>query len=213
MIVNDDISIDPDAFAAAIRRHLSKDNGIHEIVYFDEDKLRTIPRRSDVFLQVSLIGKLLGRYQRTTVPKTGSYRSFSCVAISRELFEKINGFDEDLVFTYEDADFVARAIEFGAVQKCATEGGVIHAHSVSSGRHVDRVLPVATYSAARYLDKRSGSFIANTIVIIFALAFRVLFVPFTRAKKINHLRGIFSSALAVARRSQHRPNLPDYTTL
>lgn len=214
LIVNDDISLDTKTFESAVGRYLRNPSGLREIVYFDEDKARLLPRRWEVFLQVSLIGKVLENLRkREVVPESNSYRSFSCVAISRELYDLSRGFDEDLLFTYEDADFVARARKLGAVQRVAANSGVTHLHSVSSGKHVDKVLPVATYSAARYLDKRGGSLTVNTVIIILALLLRLALVPITRAPKNKHLSGICHSALAVIRRSHLRPQLPHYSKL
>lgn len=214
LIVNDDISFDTEAFSAVVAQYLKDADGLFEIVYFDADKARPLPRRREVFLQVSMMGKVLNNFSTPPqVREEESYRSFSCVAISRELYENSGGFDESLLFTYEDADFVARARHFGAVQRVVDESGVVHSHSLSSGKHVDKVLPVATYSAARYLDKLGGSTALNTVTIILALLVRLSFVPITRAAKLKHIRGIYNSVVAVLRRSHMRPQLPDYSKL
>jgi GT2 family glycosyltransferase len=213
LIVNDDISLDTETFTVALSKYLRDSSGLREIVYFDEDMPRPLPRRWEVFLQVSLIGKVLEKFWMPKVPESTSYRSFSCVAISRELYDLSDGFDDDLLFTYEDADFVARSRQFGAVQRAVVESGVIHSHSMSTGKHVDKVLPVATYSAARYLDKRGGSLALNSATILLALAVRLAFVPVTRTMKKKHVSGIYHSAMTVVRRSHMRPQLPHYSKL
>jgi GT2 family glycosyltransferase len=213
LVVNDDVSINEDTFAETAREYLIENTGALEIIYFDVDKLRRLPRRLEVFLQVSLLGKLVNKIQPSEFRGDKSYRSFSCVAISRELFDRSGGFDDDLVFTYEDADFVARAIKLGAVQRCPGGSGVVHAHSVSSGKHIDRVLPVATYSAAIYLDKKGGFTSLNTAIILSALVARLIFVPFTHSVKSKHVNAIFAAAVAVVKRFREKPRLPDYLDL
>jgi GT2 family glycosyltransferase len=213
LVVNDDISFDSETFPTAVKNYLGDSTARREIVYFDADMPRSLPRRRDVFMQVSLVGKLLGKLKTPTLTVAESYRSFSCVAISREIYALCNGFDEDLLFTYEDADFVARARQFGVVQRVVTESGVIHAHSLSSGKHVDSVLPVATYSAARYLDKLGGSIQVNSAIILLALLARLIFVPATRAPRSKHLRGIYDAAKAVIKRARMQPHLPEYSKL
>lgn len=213
LIVNDDINLDADTFSKAVNANLGANNKHPEIVYFDEDVSRPIPGLRDVFLQVSLLGNIIRKLRTPHVSEKESYRSFSCVAISRELFDLNDGFDDDLLFTYEDADFVARARKFGARQRVVGECGVFHSHSLSSGRHIDKVLPVATYSAARYLDKRGSSLAVNSLVILLALLIRLAFVPVTRASKKRHLKGIYFSAKTVILRAHRRPQLPDYAKL
>lgn len=213
LIVNDDISITAEFFSDAIEQYLSQNAEPLEIVYFDEDKPRSVPARLDVFLQVSLLGKIFSKLRKSPDKAGLSYRSFSCVAISRDLYDLCQGFDEELLFTYEDADFVTRASQLGAVQRVAHASGVRHYHSVSSGKHVDTVLPVATYSAARYLDKIGGGTLSTSAIVLMALIVRLLFVPATRAAKWKHVRGIGRSAVSVLRRSSVRPDLPAYDTL
>lgn len=213
LIVNDDVTLDLDLFDVAVQNYLLGSSSSLEIVYFDEDKPRRIPHRVDVFLQVSLLGKAVGRIRKSPAESPSTYRSFSCVAISRDLYNLCNGFDEDLIFTYEDADFVARASRLGAVQRVAKMSGVTHLHSISSGKHVDVVLPVATYSAARYLDKLTGQPTLNSIIVLLALLLRLAFVPVTRASKKKHVLGIRRSIAAVIRRMNVRPELPKYLDL
>ncbi|WAJ32010.1 hypothetical protein OUO20_12505 [Arthrobacter sp. FX8] len=213
LIVNDDINLEVDLFRAAIMGTLETQGVVNEIVYFDIDRIRRIPQRLQVFLQVSLLGKVLPVHEKHLHADSNSYRSFSCVAISRRTFELNAGFDPDLVFTYEDADFVSRAIRTGARQRCVTASGVTHSHSVSSGKYIDAVLPVATYSAAKYLDKLGSPRLLNTLIILAALALRILFVPATRSPKSKHLKGILSSCIAVINRGRVQPQLPLYSEL
>ena len=212
LIVNDDISLDVEQFSAAVEEALSSCTEELKIIYFDVDRLRPLPKATDVFLQVSLLGKFLPEVTRgTSIDESQSYRSFSCVAVSRALYDSLDGFDMSLPFTYEDADFVRRAQAIGATQETVLASGVVHSHSVSSGKYIRQVLPVATFSAARYLDKlekdRQG---ANTSLVLIALFLRIFGIPFSRAPKFEHFLAIFESARAVVRRMEEVPQLPDY---
>jgi GT2 family glycosyltransferase len=213
LIVNDDIVLDPERFAETATDFLRADELRADIVYFDEDQQRTIPGAFEVFMQVSLLSNVIRRIPLRRTVTGHTYRSFSCVAISRRLWEQSGGFDPDLPFTYEDADFVRRSIELDAVQICALESGVTHSHSVSSGRYVDRVLPVATYSAAMYLDKKNGRPRSNSLLLETALLIRVLLVPLAKSSRLKHLRGIRRAMSAVWQRQHSFPELPDYQRL
>src|SRR4029453_12957464 len=106
LIVNDDMSVDAAAFSEAVATALQRSDDGLSIVYFDVDRPRPIPTETDVFLQVSLLNRFVRRTVDDLAKESETYRSFSCVAISRMLYDKVQGFDTSLPFTYEDADFV-----------------------------------------------------------------------------------------------------------
>lgn len=214
LIVNDDIELSGAVFQKAVREHLSRPASLEShLVYFDQEPPREIPRRIDVVLQVSLIGARLARIIPSLGPRRKTYRSFSCVAVSRALWEKVGGFDETLPFTYEDADFVRRAHEVGFREQVITNQCLEHKHSVSSGAHIASVLPVATYSGALYMDKWYGCHLLNSVLLTLALLSRIPIVPFARANKAAHLIGIVRSARAVWCRRASSPSLPYYEEL
>lgn len=214
LIVNDDIEIDLPLFECALDRHLTVEGARSpRILYFDEENARRIPTRLDVVLQVSLVGSWLSKKVRLRAEEARAYRSFSCVAISRQLWTVLSGFDKSLPFTYEDADFVRRAYDAGFEQNLAYDSGIVHKHSISSGNHVSVVLPVATCSGALYLDKWYGHQSFNTVLIMGALLVRLLVVPFARASTAAHLSGIANSLVAVLKRRSQMPKLPLYGDL
>lgn len=211
LIVNDDVQVQPADLQKAVEEHLSlKASKTPQLVYFDEEEARQIPTRGDVVLQVSLIGGWLSKKLRSGRKPIHAYRSFSCVAISRQLWDLIGGFDPSLPFTYEDADLVRRAYQVGFSPVLASQSGVVHKHSVSSGQHVSAVLPVATYSGAVYLDKWYGKPVLNTMLLVSALFVRLFVVPFARPKKSSHIAGIAKAFSAVIRRRTCVPKLPLY---
>jgi GT2 family glycosyltransferase len=210
VISNDDIEVD----VARLKETLASiGDGPRndDLFYLVEERPRPIPGRWEVFLQCSMLNRirLLGFPAR----EGDSYQSFSCVAISRRLWCAAGGFDENQPFTYEDADFVRRALSAGFTTIAATETGVTHMHSVSTGAYIDRVLPVATTSALAYLNKWHPQSGINRLTILSGLFFRILLVPLARSSKVQHLRGIrraMVSVLASPRHTSSKPLLPDY---
>lgn len=211
LILNDDVVVDQKAFSVALRE--LDESGLDDIVYYDPER-RRIPRRIDVLFQVSLLGRIMdhGWTQRPLDP-LDSYHSFSAVAISRRAWMALGGFDESLRFTYEDADFVIRARSKGLSARFRAESGVEHLHSVSTGRYIDRVLPVAIMSSVAYLRKWYGGIGGGRALILIGLAIRLPLSVFTQASKRRHIRGIFRAACAVVKNDPESVSLPGFESL
>lgn len=140
-----------------------------------------------------------------------AYQSFSMVAVSRAAWDALGGLDAAIPFTYEDADFIRRALDAGYRCVAETGTGAVHRHSVTTSQHIRAVLPVSAYSALVYLDKWHPGHRRNAALIVAALVLRVPLAGFTRAAMGEHLRGIGAAIRAVT--GGPRPELPGYGAL
>ena len=98
------------------------------------------------------------------------YAEGSAALVSAAAYEKLGGFDEDLGFYYEDADFSVRARAAGLPVKEVAGARVWHKGSVSAGRGLS---PFKAYWRARNTMKfafkhRSHSHVAVNAVYHFA---------------------------------------------
>jgi len=78
------------------------------------------------------------------------YAEASALLVSREVFEKLGGFDEDFGFYFEDADFSVRAHEAGFPVMEVAGARVWHKGSLSAGRGLS---PFKAYFRARNAPK------------------------------------------------------------
>lgn len=62
-----------------------------------------------------------GRY-----PRSASWLSGACLAVSREMWERVGGFDEDYFLYWEDIDFSIRAVAAGARLEVAEDVRAVH---------------------------------------------------------------------------------------
>ena len=73
-----------------------------------------------------LRGSPLSRYYRTAPSKVDGYIAGCCLAISREAWDKLGGFDEEFFLYGEEADWQQRANDSGWEVRLATEVAVRH---------------------------------------------------------------------------------------
>lgn len=214
VIVNDDVHVEEADLLGHLRR-IASTSPSPEIVYLVDETARTIPGLREVVTNLSLIGVSSSRLRRKTrgssptdtLPST-DYASFSFVAIRKDLWQTLSGFDEKLPFTYEDADFVRRAYELGARAIIAPLPGARHEGSRTTSSYVDIVLPVTAWSAVKYLEKWTKSVPLSRVVVIAAMIMRIPLVLFSRANRRKHLIGILTSVRAVWICAE--PELPNY---
>lgn len=206
VIANDDIEIAPRQFAAALETGVLRAPAEVGMVYLIDQPERGIPGLFDIFLQVSMLSRV--PMLRRGKPRAEGYGSFSCVAIRRETWIRLGGFDEAMRFTYEDADFARRAMDAGYHASWMRDAGTRHAHSKASAEHVADVLPVATASALAYADKWVRHRISNRILLFAALQIRMVLAPWSKAPLGAHWRGAVRSMSVVLRGA--RSELPAF---
>lgn len=209
LILNDDTEIDDSTLQTCLQlteQHLATDS---VLAYLDPGMRRSVPDRMSVFRSVSLLDSVLARLGiGGAVEADGPwYKSFSCSLISRGLWDELDGFDRRLIYTYEDADFGARALQAGATV-LAPNTGLLHEGNSTSKKHVATVLPVSVYSAREYLVSRGDGRIAASAVVAAALVVRCLSTPMAGVPMGAHLRGIGRGLRAVT--SGPAPSLPRY---
>lgn len=146
VVCNDDISIDGPGFGATIAELVGHRGGQRVLAFFDPGPRRAVPGPTGVFTSIALIDAIARRLRLPARPVRGAwYKSFSLCAISAPLWRELGGFDPRLPYTYEDADFAARAFAAGATLLDVSEGGVAHEGSGTSRGLVARVLPVSVH--------------------------------------------------------------------
>lgn len=213
IIANDDLLLDSDSFILFWTQH-HHEIPLCGISYLYTESPRSFPGRTAVFMNFSLLGRVVncGRFGVGRREQRQTYQSFALVVIQKDVWRVLNGFCEDLPFTYEDADFARRAHLKGISSASFPNSAVHHDHSKSSRTNVSTVLPVSAWSALRYLDHWTPqhwiSRWTNRIVLTTALATRILLIPFSSAHKLNHLKGIVAAQRAILFGIQ--PMLPKY---
>lgn len=219
MPVNDDVLIDARELREEVSRWATLDP--RQLVYLDPVEPKPIPGLWSVLGQVSLVGGAWLRLRQRVVeadllnqqPKAARdmFRPFSIVAFDRQLWLDLDGFDESLIYTFEDADFGRRAIECGAEIAFPAVRGVVHSKSGTSKRHADKVIPVAVWSASRYLVTLGYPSVMARTLCALASVVRIAAIPGTRIPPRAHLVGLLRSVRHLTTNSA--PTLPAYKSL
>lgn len=81
----------------------------------------------------------------------------ACLLIRRELFDRLEGFDEEFFLYYEDVDLALRARRLGALSWFAASGTITHFGGGSSRRIPARRLGLSLASRLRYARKHFGA--------------------------------------------------------
>lgn len=214
VILNDDLLFDSDDLARCVSVEQLGMFDLATIVHFDDEPARRIPTRFGVFLNVSLISNVARRspLRRHAPRRAGgnSYRSFSAVAIGREAWDCVGGFDTRYPFTYEDADFIRRTTEHG-VQVKTMPSSIVHLHSQTSGRFVTAVLPVATWSALEYLTKWFGRRTLQRGLLLVALGLRAPIAVVANPRPRKQIRAVINTAKALV--NDEKPSLPAWASV
>lgn len=215
-IVNDDISVDEQRLRASLTEILARDPKDRVLAYLDPVRPKDMPTLASVLSSVSLVGPLVSRLrpqrgddERRTDPYR-YFRPFSFVLVSRGLWDHLKGFDPRMIYTFEDADFGRRAALESADVYFVEDAGITHSVSSTSRRHIDRVLPVAVWSACAYLEKWAVPRPVARVLCVAALLVRLAAVPVANVPRLKHLRGIWAAIVALV--AQRQPTLPDYET-
>ncbi|WP_322613552.1 glycosyltransferase family 2 protein [Dermacoccus abyssi] len=214
LVINDDIELEEGALlphVEALPDAMSK-----TLIFLDPVEPKRIPGMGSTLGQVSLISAPVARLRRVfgsgrTKHSGDRFRPFSIVMISRGLWDGIGGLDEDMPYTFEDADFARRAELAGADLRFPATEGIRHPASSTSKRHVDKVVPVAAWSAASYMTRWYTPPGVARALCAGALATRALFVPITPADRRSHLVGIRRGISALL--TNRKPDLPDFDSV
>lgn len=207
MVVNDDMSLDGQILARFVTGFTERQRPA--VAYLDPVVRKPIPGLWATLGQLSLVGsRLRGPGASATASPRGSFRPFSLALISRDLWEALQGMDSNLLYTFEDADFARRADLLSAEAAFPCLGGIDHATSSTSRRHVDTVLPVAAWSAAEYLTKWSCPRPVARALCSAALVARFAAVPVAHVDRRSHVIGIARAIRALV--SGRRPDLVKY---
>lgn len=207
VILNDDLSFRPDELKSCLSAATLDSFGLASIVYLDNEPARQLPTRMGVMLNISLLSTIFRKLNRAPsrqLQAESSFRPFSAVAIGREAWEKLGGFDDRYPFAYEDADFVRRARRC-QIQISAVDTRIDHLHSETGRKFVDLVLPVATWSALEYLTKWYGLRNFNRLLLSFALIMRIPPAALLKNPR-KQIRAIHHSLKALIR--DEKPSLP-----
>lgn len=216
LILNDDVKVD-DSALLNIHDDLAVLPPKVGMAYLDQEPDRSIPGAVEVFHGLSLLSVATRRLptfrDRALSPANeaanGTYKSFSAVFIRHEVWDELSGFNRDMPFTYEDADFVRRASLAGYDSVTFVTHGFSHEHSASTKSNIDTVLPVMTWSARAYLTKWSGlSRWTITALLVSALLLRLLILPFSTAPVYKHYVGVRTALISLLRSEQ--PLLPKF---
>lgn len=214
VLLNDDLLFG-DETPARIRDAVA--SATSDVLLFDPEPARAVPRRREVFESLSLLEAAATRLRErgfpTALPRAGgdTYKSFSAVAISRAAWFETGGLDNRFVFCFEDAFFVRRYLNRGGIRPTSLDVGIAHKKSITTGRHIARVLPAIAYSARTYLEATGSHPRSADALVVAALLVRLALIPFACAPAGAHVHGVLRSLRAVVRRRE--PALPDYESL
>lgn len=207
-ILNDDVELDPELLAPATLRLRGDD--LPRVVFLDPEPWRRIPGVMQSLITLSLLSGIFRKVGSYAAESSG-YKSFSAVVISQTAWSIIGGFDTNLKFNYEDADFVRRARGEGIAIEAIGNSGVHHQHSVTGRRYIDVVLPVSAWSTRGYLMTLGVHRSMASGLCVLALIVRVPLSLFVSGSRRRHLAGIGRAIGAILRGRE--PSLPEYQAL
>jgi GT2 family glycosyltransferase len=96
------------------------------------------------------------QHQMLKAQQSIDYVSGCCMAIRREVFEKIGLFDPDFFFYFEDVDFCVRAVRSGFQIGVNPQVIIYHALSSSIGRFSNKAIYYNVTSNLRFITKHLG---------------------------------------------------------
>lgn len=122
-----------------------------------QDSLIEIPSGWDV-IKESLFLSYISKKSQQTILATGKFAlSGACIMMSKSLFNKIGGFDENL-FWMDDVDLCYRAMREGAHVRFLAEWSVMHTIGVSSSKNYNKVIANQLISKLKFFRKNSRWF-------------------------------------------------------
>ncbi|MDQ3679170.1 MAG: hypothetical protein M3378_01225 [Actinomycetota bacterium] len=170
VLCNDDLHFTDAAMQAlrvAIERLESDEPIIMGFLPRDRPRITPLPAARGVVALVSGLagmtrryGERLARRSYTVDPSLcgpqqlpdGLGFPFVCVAITREAWELLGGFDGRFPLYFEDVDLLTRAHRSGAVQVSVALGDCSHLHSASARTVLPYILPLMSVGARNYLQ-------------------------------------------------------------
>jgi N-acetylglucosaminyl-diphospho-decaprenol L-rhamnosyltransferase len=126
--------------------------------------------------------------------------SGACLAVRRELFEQLGGFDERFFMYYEDADLCRRVHEAGFDVRYEPSVEVVHVGAASAPRA--RMIPTMTDSRILYARKHGGArgeAVERALTALHALT-HVALTTQGREARVGHLHAL-EKALGPSRQS------------
>jgi len=123
---------------------------------------------------------------------------FVCVAITREAWDRLGGFDDRFPLYFEDVDLLTRAHRSGTIQVSVALGDCTHLHSASGRTVLAYILPLMSVGARNHLQlhRRLSRPIAALLVTTGLLVRATCWLPF-RSDRSTEVRAILRSLRAV----------------
>jgi GT2 family glycosyltransferase len=232
IVANDDVVVE----ALAIERLITSLNQLDEagvwiVGLVDGRGVRNngLPGKWGVFASVSLLSAVRRRSRIADMPVTSGnsawadqsssgveelgpsqYFPFVFVAISRGCWHRLGGFDPEFPLYFEDLDFLARVREVDGSHVARSAGQVLHGGSSTARKLIESTIPVLSWSAVRYLERRTkAGRRRNRLIVGSGLAVRLLLLPFGRAPVKAHLRGTLRALKMLA--ADRKPALADWS--
>jgi N-acetylglucosaminyl-diphospho-decaprenol L-rhamnosyltransferase len=112
---------------------------------------------------------------------------FVCVAITREAWDTLRGFDDRFPLYFEDMDLLSRAHRSKTAEVMLTLGDCIHLHSASARSEILHTLPLMTVGARNYLHLHRSlpRAVAAVLVTVGLVARAICWVPIRSSRWVE----------------------------
>lgn len=141
------------------------------------------------------IKKLRFKYLKNLKSENPDYLDGAVICVKRELFEKLDGFDENFFFYFEETDFCYRVIQSGYKLQFVPESKVIHLRGASSkdieinDKHIEMYVESALKFITKHYNKQDSIEIIRNEIIksnIFIFIWKIIsFIPDKRLRKTS----------------------------
>lgn len=218
VLCNDDLHFTDSAMhalRAAVQRFEGGEAAIMGFLPRDRPRIVSLPGVLGVLALVSGLSGLTRRYGERLARRSyaldlsgldaraqqmpdGMGFPFVCVAITREAWDRLGGFDDRFPLYFEDVDLLTRAHRSGTVQVSVTLGDCTHLHSASGRTVLAFILPLMSVGARNHLQlhRRLSRPIAALLVTTGLLVRATCWLPF-RSDRSTECRAILRSLRAV----------------
>jgi N-acetylglucosaminyl-diphospho-decaprenol L-rhamnosyltransferase len=149
-------------------RIVNPDNSLQESVI-------AIPGAWDIIKEALFLSYFFQKNMSDALRRNNYALSGACILMSRHVFEKLGGFDENL-FWMDDVDLCYRARQLGSAVVYYDKWSVMHTIGVSSKKNYSKVIANQLLSKLKFFkkNKRYSDFVISVIFIQVHILLRII---------------------------------------
>lgn len=143
-------------------------------------------------IRIKKLNKLLNSASDSRKPLKVDWATAACLMVKKEVFDKVNGFDEDYFLYYEDVDLQKRIHDIGYNIYCLPYLKVVHVANTSTKPDIDDSVYYYNINKSRliYHLKNSGVFKRTFVKYLHLFGFHIRLLLLHLRNRYSNIKGI-----------------------